>query len=82
MKTAQIKPLNKKQIAAKIKEVIANGKWMLRRNGEDGKSYNGFQWQPLGVWTEAPDFNKKKCMAVGYMETVPSLPDIGQVASV
>jgi hypothetical protein len=39
-----------------LAELKASGEWMLRMSN-DGKSYNGFRWQPLGRWTEAPDWN-------------------------
>ena len=43
----------------KIQEVLDSGNWMLRRSNS-GKSYGGFQWEPIGEWTEAPDWNPKK----------------------
>jgi len=39
-----------------IARVVAFGNWMLRRS-DAGKSYNGFQWAPIGEWTEAPDWD-------------------------
>jgi len=39
-----------------IKRAIKTGNWMIRADHE-GKSYGGFQWAPLGEWTEAPDWN-------------------------
>jgi hypothetical protein len=42
-----------------IKELIENGNWMIRFDN-DGKSYNGFKWEPIGEWTEAPDWNRKE----------------------
>ena len=43
-----------------IQEALRSGKWMLRRSNE-GKSVSsdakGFQWQPVGEWTEAPDWD-------------------------
>ncbi len=38
------------------KELFNSGKWMVRTS-DNGKSYNGFQWQPKGEWTVAPDWN-------------------------
>ena len=61
-KTAKVKPLTKKQIADKIKEVVANGQWMIRRSNNGvscASEANGFKWNPIGVWTEAPDWNPK-----------------------
>ena len=54
--------LSPKQIEIAIKNALETGKWMIRRSN-DGKSCsseaNGFCWQPIGVWTEAPDWNEK-----------------------
>ena len=41
-----------------ITEALKNGNWMLRRS-DDGEAYGGFQWAPVGEWTEAPDWNQK-----------------------
>ena len=38
-----------------IKKVLKDGNWMLRRS-DGGESYGGFQWNPVGEWTEAPDW--------------------------
>jgi len=50
--------ITKKHIA----EVIKNGNWIIRAD-DNGKSVSsdahGFRWQPLGVWTVAPDWNEK-----------------------
>jgi len=48
--------LSQKEINQKIDEVLKNGMWMLRRSN-NGKSYKGFQWRPVGEWTEAPDWD-------------------------
>ena len=52
------KRLTEKQIQKKIREVLKTGMWMLRRS-DAGKSYGGFQWETVGCWTEAPDWNQK-----------------------
>lgn len=38
-----------------IKQSLVDGTWMIRRS-HNGKSYGGFQWNPVGQWTEAPDW--------------------------
>ena len=43
-------------IQAKVKEALETGKWLLRRSNA-GCAYGGFQWNPIGEWTEAPDWN-------------------------
>ena len=47
-----IMPVN---LDKEIKRVLKNGNWMLRRS-DGGESYGGFQWEPIGEWTEAPDW--------------------------
>jgi len=32
--------------------------WMIRTD-YDGESFGGFRWNPIGEWTEAPDWNPK-----------------------
>ncbi len=39
-----------------INKVVKKGNWIIRRS-DNGKSHGGFVWQPLGEWTEAPDWN-------------------------
>ena len=39
-----------------VKQAVDTGMWMLRRS-DNGEAYGGFQWQPIGEWTEAPDWN-------------------------
>lgn len=39
-----------------VSEALDSGNWMLRRS-DGGKAYGGFQWSPIGEWTEAPDWN-------------------------
>jgi hypothetical protein len=46
--------ITKKHIA----RVVKNGNWILRRS-DNGKSYGGFAWQPVGEWTIAPDWNPR-----------------------
>ena len=47
---------SREQLVARLRE---SGRWMLRFSN-NGRSYNGgFQWSPLGEWTEAPDWNPK-----------------------
>jgi hypothetical protein len=46
--------ITKKHIAA----VVKKGNWILRRSN-NGKSYNGFVWQPIGEWTIAPDWDPR-----------------------
>ena len=50
----QSKILTKK----KINQLLKSGKWMIRFDN-DGEGYGGFKWNPLGEWTEAPDWNTK-----------------------
>lgn len=38
--------------------------WMLRMDN-DGVSYAGFRWKPLGVWTVAPDWNAQPMCGYG-----------------
>ena len=45
----------KKEIRQTIKNVLLSGNWMIRTD-ENGSSYNGFKWEPLGYWTECPDW--------------------------
>jgi len=40
----------------KIAQLLKSGNWMIRFDNE-GLSYDGFRWNPLGEWTEAPDWN-------------------------
>ena len=50
-------PLTKKQKAKVIERARQTGKWFLRRS-DAGSSHEGFQWSPVGEWTEAPDWNE------------------------
>jgi hypothetical protein len=44
-----------REIESAIKAAIKNGNWIIRADN-DGKSWEGFQWSPLGEWTEASDW--------------------------
>ena len=46
------------EIKTRVQEVLTNGNWMLRIS-RGGRCYNGFQWAPVGEWTEAPDWNDR-----------------------
>jgi len=39
-----------------IERVVKNGNWIVRTDN-DGTSYGGFKWSPLGEWTEAADWS-------------------------
>ena len=39
----------------KIEELKRTGNWMVRFSN-DGVGHNGFKWNPVGEWTEAPDW--------------------------
>ena len=41
-----------------IKSVVKGGNWIIRTDN-DGVSYDGFKWNPVGEWTEAPDWNEE-----------------------
>ena len=43
-------------IKEQVKKVLKSGNWVLRRSNK-GKSYEDFQWKPIGKWTEAPDWD-------------------------
>jgi len=40
-----------------IDRLIKSGKWMIRTDN-NGESYKGFTWKPLGQWTIAPDWDE------------------------
>ena len=40
------------------------GNWMVR-NDNAGVSYGNFVWAPIGVWTEAPDWDANPCCGGG-----------------
>jgi hypothetical protein len=39
-----------------VQSVVDSGHFFLRLSN-NGRSYRGFQWNPIGEWTEAPDWN-------------------------
>ena len=39
-----------------IKKVIKKGNWIIRAD-TDGVAYEGFKWNAIGEWTEAPDWD-------------------------
>ena len=41
-----------------IAKVLAKGNWIIRTDF-NGISYNGFKWNDIGEWTEAPDWNEE-----------------------
>ena len=64
------KRLGKRDVVAKLtpemmRTIDALGdNWMVRTDN-DGKSYSGFEWNGVGVWTEAPDWNAAACCGYG-----------------
>ncbi len=48
--------MKKETISQSIARVLKSGAWIVRADN-DGVSYNGFKWAPLGEWTEAPDWD-------------------------
>ena len=50
--------MNKNQINKLVENCLKTGNWMLRKS-DAGGSHEGFQWSPIGEWTEAPDWNNK-----------------------
>ena len=44
------------EIKQRVTEAVRTGNWFIRAD-DDGESYGGFQWQPVGKWTVAPDWN-------------------------
>ncbi len=52
--------MNQKQINQAVEQAIKTGNWMIRVERKDGYSPTcNFKWQPVGQWTEAPDWNPK-----------------------
>jgi hypothetical protein len=43
---------------ALAQKAVKKGNWMLRTS-DDGISYGGFEWSPVGEWTEAQDWNSR-----------------------
>ena len=48
--------MTKAQIDKAVSQAIETGNWMIRQDNA-GVAYGGFEWKPLGQWTEAPDFS-------------------------
>lgn len=48
--------LSKQQIQRAVTRCIKQGNWIIRGDN-DGISYGGFRWKPVGQWTEAPDWD-------------------------
>jgi|SRR3990172_1572954 len=47
-----------------IENLKSSGKWMVRFSN-DGVSHDGFKWNQIGEWTEAPDWNTKPVCSGG-----------------
>lgn len=47
--------ITRKEIKKLVKSAIETGNWMVRTD-DNGSSYNNFKWNPIGEWTEAPDW--------------------------
>ena len=62
--------MDQEQIGRLVKQALETGKWMLRRSN-DGTSYGGFQWKPVGEWTEAPDWDPMPCCGGGLHGSAP-----------
>src|SRR5437660_6609964 len=39
-----------------LDQLRESGNWMIRLS-KDGRSYGGFVWNDVGIWTDAPDWN-------------------------
>ena len=48
--------MKQEQINQLVRQALETGNWMLRRS-DNGQAYGGFQWNPIGEWTEAPDWD-------------------------
>ena len=44
--------------AGEVKRLLKSGNFMIRMSN-DGVGYNGFQWAPIGEWTECPSWTKR-----------------------
>ena len=62
--------MEQRQIDSLVKEALETGNWMLRRS-DGGKAYGGFQWNPVGEWTEAPDWNPQPVCGGGLHGSAP-----------
>ena len=51
--------MSESEIKKAIREAIQSGNWMLRADN-DGVSYGGFKWRPIGEWTTAPDWSQSQ----------------------
>ena len=49
--------MTKSGIRKAVKRALERGNWMIRQS-DGGKSYRGFEWAPVGEWTEAPDWDR------------------------
>ena len=48
--------MTQEQIDQLVQQALQTGNWMLRRS-DNGKAFGGFQWNHIGEWTEAPDWD-------------------------
>ena len=62
--------MNEIEIKELAQQALETGDWILRRS-DDGKAYNGFQWEPVGEWTEAPDWNPESRCGGGLHGSAP-----------
>jgi len=63
--------LTDEQISAAISDALKNGNWMIRRSNA-GKAYGGFQWNGIGDWTEALDWDGRAVCGGGLHGCGPS----------
>ena len=50
------------EIQIAVKAAVKNGNWIIRGDNEGvsaSDDANGFKWNSVGEWTEAPDWNEK-----------------------
>src|SRR3990167_9017162 len=50
------------EIQIAVKAAVKNGNWIIRGDNEGvsaSSDANGFKWNSVGEWTEAPDWNEK-----------------------
>ncbi|HAA04567.1 MAG TPA: hypothetical protein DCE18_14575, partial [Syntrophobacteraceae bacterium] len=57
-------PQTQYQPTAEDLAAIAAGNWMVRAS-RDGVAYGGFVWNPVGMWTEAPDWDERQLCGGG-----------------
>lgn len=50
--------MRKSWIKEQVKQVVANGNWMVCLDWDE--CFGTFKWNPVGEWTEAPDWNPMK----------------------